>query len=116
MHSLPNPHHSVLSGNTQQADQTAVDYFILRLSELEFRVRQTENYIKYADELKELRGKEGGKRVKTKEINALTDKIDTLERKSSDFSERVVTLESKFLALDRDLRQHQTDFESKYVS
>ena len=81
-----------------------MDYFILRLSELEFRVRQTENYIKYADELKDLRTHKEGKRVKSKELHSINEKIDVLERKSNDFSERMLTIESKFTVLDKDLR------------
>ena len=80
-----------------------MDYFILRLSELEFRVRQTENYIKYADELKELRGKgdkEGGKRVRSKEVTLINDKIETLDRRSNEISERLLTMESKFNVLE----------------
>ena len=114
-----NPHNSVLSNtNTSQQEQTAaVDYFILRLSELEYRVRQTETYIKYADELKDLRGganKE--KKLRTKDVTALNEKIGTLDRRSNEFSERMLTLESKFTALDKDLRQQFTDFEAKYVT
>jgi IS1 family transposase len=83
-----------------------VDYFILRLSELEFRVRQTENYIKYADELKELRGKgeKDGKRIRSKDVSLINDKIETLDRRSNEFSERMLTMESKFNVLEKDLR------------
>jgi len=83
-----------------------VDYFILRLSELEFRVRQTENYIKYADELKELRGmgEKDGKRIRSKEVTLINDKIETLDRRFNEFSERMLTMESKFNVLEKDLR------------
>jgi hypothetical protein len=93
-----------------------VDYFILRLSELEFRVRQTENYIKYADELKDLKTHKEGKRgVKSKEVHAINDKIDVVERKSNDFSERLLTMESKFIVLDKDLRQQYHEFEQRQL-
>ena len=83
-----------------------MDYFILRLSELEFRVRQTENYIKYADELKELRGmgEKDGKRIRSKEVTLINDKIETLDRRFNEFSERMLTMESKFNVLEKDLR------------
>lgn len=40
-------------------DPTAVDYFLMRLSELEFRVRQTENFIKLTEELRDLKSRKG---------------------------------------------------------
>ena len=74
---------------------------------MEFRVRQTENYIKYSDELKDLRGKgekDGGKRIRSKEVVLINEKIETLDRRFNEFSERLLTMESKFNVLDKDLR------------
>jgi predicted RNase H-like nuclease (RuvC/YqgF family) len=87
----------------------------MRLSELEFRVRQTENYIKYADELKDLRSKGEGKKIRNKEVSAINDKIETLERRNNEHSERLLTIESKFTVMDKDLRQQLAEFEAKYV-
>ena len=64
-----------------------MDYFILRLSELEFRVRQTENYIKYTDELKDLRTKgqeKESRKLRSKDVTAINDKIETLDRRSNE--------------------------------
>jgi hypothetical protein len=94
-------------------ETTAVDYFILRLSELEFRVRQTENYIKYADELKDLKA---SKHSKSESSRHTKEKIEGIELKHNDMSERLLTLESKFSVMDKDLRQSYSDFESKYVN
>ena len=90
-----------------------MDYFILRLSELEFRVRQTENYIKYADELKELKGHKEAKRA-SRNTNA-SEKIEGMERKQGEFAERLSALEGRFTAIDKDIRQSFQEFESKYV-
>ena len=81
---------------------------------MEFRVRQAENYIKYTDELKDLKTHKDGKRsIKSKEVHVINDKIDVLERKSNDFSERLLTMESKFVVLDKDLRQQYHEFEQR---
>jgi hypothetical protein len=50
------PSHSSIHANPSQQhlhDQTAIDYFIMRLSELEYRLRQTETFIKLSSELKD---------------------------------------------------------------
>ncbi len=71
----------------------------MRLSELEFRVRQTESYIKYSDELTQLHKEKKSKK------DHLTPRINELETKHSRLSERVSTLEERLRQSDGDLRQ-----------
>ena len=72
-------------------DQTAIDYFLMRMSELEFRVRQTENYIKLADELKELKASQKKTKVDVL-INGIRkeydEKIGKLEATLLEFESR----------------------------
>ncbi len=78
-------------------------------------MRQTENYIKYADELKDLKGHKEAKRAARK--NSVSEKaMEGVERKQAEVAERISTIEARFGTLDKDIRQSFQDFESKYVT
>ena len=63
-------------------NNSAVDYFLLRLSELEYRVRQTESYIKLSDELRDVKAQKAldKKREKQGLVLALADRINECEQ------------------------------------
>ncbi|TNV73805.1 hypothetical protein FGO68_gene12007 [Halteria grandinella] len=62
-------------------EASAVDYFLLRLSELEYRVRQTESYIKLSDELREVKSHKANENKREKQglFMALADRIHECE-------------------------------------
>ena len=88
-------------------DQTAVDYFILRLSELEFRVRQTENYINLTDELKEVKFQklEQKNQIKQKTLNAIQEQITMLDRANGDTKDRLKEVEANMKKFETDIKE-----------
>jgi hypothetical protein len=61
----------------------------MRLSELEFRVRQTETYIKYADELTVL--KENKEKVKKRHL----EKVEQVEKKQVEFADKITLIDTR---------------------
>ena len=84
----------------------------MRLSELEYRVRQTESFIQLSEELKATQHTQK-KQVKTKTVlKEINEKLDQL---SNDTSTKIKALEEKWTSTGQEMKDSMVEFEAKHV-